>query len=84
MDLDHDRLPYERVIHKASILLKYIADELISVIKSCMKEILELIELLSGVEVIKKLNYKPVKEIKPNKVVMLNKRLTRYYCRNNC
>lgn len=90
MNLDYNGLSYEEVqimskaVCKAFKLFNHIVDEVISATKPYMKELLELIELLNDVEVIKKTNYKPVKEIKPNKVILLNKRFKRHYCRSNC
>lgn len=44
----------------------------------------ELLELLKEIKSIVKIKYDPVKEIKPNKVILINKRFNMYYCRNNC
>lgn len=43
-----------------------------------------IIPFLKEIEVPEKKSHIPVKEIKPNKVIVLSKRSNVYYCRNNC
>ncbi|WFA10341.1 hypothetical protein [Tissierella sp. Yu-01] len=44
----------------------------------------EFCEVLETVKVPEKKSYIPVKKIMPNKLILLNKGLNIYYCRNNC
>lgn len=48
------------------------------------KSFIELIEQLKEVQGPSKRIHKPVKEIRPNKLILLDKRLNRHYCRSNC
>lgn len=42
-----------------------------------------LVELLKEYKSVEKTKHKPVREIRPNKTTLLNKRLNRHYCRSN-
>ncbi|WP_339790917.1 hypothetical protein [Tissierella sp.] len=44
----------------------------------------ELLEILEEMKIPEKKSYIPVKKIIPKKVILLSKRLSVHYCRNNC
>lgn len=54
------------------------------IFEDLMTPIRDLFELFKDIKPIEKIKYKPVREIKPTKTFLLNKRFNMYYCRNNC
>ena len=46
--------------------------------------VLNVFDVLREVKYEEKVKFKPILEIRPNKINYPNKRLLNYYCRNNC
>jgi len=53
-------------------------------IRPYIKEIWKFMQLSTKKELNEKVKHNPIRNIKPNKAIMLRKRTNVYYCRNNC
>lgn len=82
--MDYDFSDLEKAIKAIGEVCGIIVDAFKELLDSLKPGLLKAYEMLQEVEYEEKVRFKPILEIKPNKINYPNKRLRNYYCRNNC